>query len=161
MIAFLARLFSRPEPSLGEATSGDAAALAQLHAASFRRGWSEHEFERLLLDRTVLAHRAKLGRHIAGFIISRCVADEAEILSIAVSPRQRGHRLGTHLLELHLRRLAGRGVRTLFLEVEEQNAAARRMYARAGFRQVGQRVDYYPQQHGKAAAAVVLRRDLT
>ena len=68
----LARFFARPEPMLTEAGPRDAAALAALHGASFRRGWSEDEFERLLLDRSVLAHRATIGRRPVGFIISRC-----------------------------------------------------------------------------------------
>ena len=35
------RLFARGEPVLSEAAPRDAAAIAALHAASFRRGWSE------------------------------------------------------------------------------------------------------------------------
>jgi ribosomal-protein-alanine N-acetyltransferase len=63
------------------------------------------------------------------------------------------------MLDLHLRRLAGVGLRAVFLEVDEDNAPARRLYARAGFREVGRRPGYYPQ--GRAAkAALVLRRDL-
>ena len=41
MIGFLRNLFARSEPVLSEATGRDAAAIAPLHAASFRRGWSE------------------------------------------------------------------------------------------------------------------------
>ena len=65
----------------------DAAAIAALHAASFRRGWSDDEFERLLVERNVVAHRATAGRALHGFILSRLAADEAEILSIAVASR--------------------------------------------------------------------------
>ena len=80
-------MFSRAlrPPQLSDAADGDAAAIARLHAASFHRGWSEEEIEAMLLDRSVLAHRAMIGRHFAGFIISRQAADEAEILSIAVA----------------------------------------------------------------------------
>jgi len=84
MIAFIARLFSRSEPSLSEASPRDAARFAALHSASFRRGWSEGEFERLLIDRNITAHRAAIGTDLAGFILSRRAADEAEILSVAV-----------------------------------------------------------------------------
>jgi hypothetical protein len=80
-----ARFFARPEPMLSEAGPRDAATLATLHGASFRRGWSENEFERLLLDRSVLAHRATLGGRPVGFIISRIAAGETEILSVAVA----------------------------------------------------------------------------
>ena len=64
------------------------------------------------------------------------------------------------LLDLHLRRLAGLGCRAVFLEVDEHNRAAIRLYDRAGFRQVSRRANYYPVAEGNSAAALVLRRDL-
>jgi ribosomal-protein-alanine N-acetyltransferase len=158
MIAFLRRLFGRSEPVLFEAGPRDAAAIAQLHAASFHRGWSETEIERMLLDRYVLAHRATSGRAFAGFILSRMAVDEAEILSVAVAARWRGRGLARRLVDLHLRRLAGLGMRAVFLEVEEGNRPALRLYRRAGFRQVGRREGYYRESQG--AAALILRRDL-
>ena len=51
-------LFACGEPVLSEAMSRDAVAIAALHAASFRRGWSEQEVEGLLTDRHVVGHRA-------------------------------------------------------------------------------------------------------
>ena len=43
MIRFLTRLFAPGELTLSEATPRDAAAFAPLHAAAFRRGWSEDD----------------------------------------------------------------------------------------------------------------------
>jgi ribosomal-protein-alanine N-acetyltransferase len=160
MKALITRLFARAEPILSEASPRDAGAIAALHAASFRRGWSEDEVERLLLDAQVIAHRALSGRAFAGFILSRMAAGEAEILSVAVAPRWRGRGLAGRLLMLHLRRLAGLSVSTVFLEVEEGNKPALRLYDRAGFRQVGRRPGYYAQGPGTLVAALVLRRDL-
>ena len=160
MKRLFARLFARPEPMLSEASPRDAPALAALHGASFRRGWSEVEFERLLLDRSVLAHRATLGHQLVGFIISRLAAGEAEILSVAVARSHQGRGLARRLLDLHMRRLAGLGVRTIFLEVDDDNVPARRLYARNAFRQVGRRDGYYPRPGSAAGAALVLRRDL-
>jgi ribosomal-protein-alanine N-acetyltransferase len=160
MKALLKRLFGRAEPVLASADPRDAPALAALHAASFNRGWSEQEFEQLLTDRNVMADRAASGRTSVGFILSRRAADEAEILSVAVARAWRGGGLARRLLDLHLRRLAGLGLRTVFLEVDENNAPARRLYARAGFGEVGRRPGYYAGNGGNATAALVLRRDL-
>ena len=157
---WLASLFARGEPTLSEASGRDAAAIAPLHAASFRRGWSEHEVEGLLLDRHVIAHRATSGSRLAGFVMSRVVEDEAEILSIAIADAWRGRGLSRKLLTLHLRRLAALGARTVFLEVDEHNKPAIRLYDRAGFHEISRRPNYYPVPGGKAAAALVLRRDL-
>ena len=49
---------------------------------------------------------------------------------------------------------------SVFLEVEEDNTPARRLYQRSGFREVGRRPGYYRQDRDKAATALVLRRDL-
>ena len=92
--------------------------------------------------------------------MSRLVEDEAEILSVAVAGRQRGRGLSRNLLNLHLRRLAGLGARTVFLEVDEHNKPAIRLYDRAGFHEISRRPNYYPGAGAKAAAALVLRRDL-
>jgi len=156
----LLRWFAPPEPALAEATVRDAAALAALHGVSFRRGWSEDELERLLLDKAVIAHRAVTGRTLAGFILSRLAAGEAEILSVAVAPARRGRGLARKLLDLHLRRLAGLGAAAVFLEVDEDNAPARRLYAGAGFREVGRRPAYYVRDTQVPSNALVLRRDL-
>ncbi len=160
MMKRLTTLFKRGEPALSEAAGRDAAAISALHAASFRRGWSEEEVEHLIADRQVCTHRAMLGAGLTGFIMSRRAGDEAEILSVAVVRARRGRGLARGLLTLHLRRLAGFGVRTVFLEVDENNAPAIRLYARAGFREVGRRPNYYPGEGGGAASALVLRRDL-
>jgi ribosomal-protein-alanine N-acetyltransferase len=159
MKAWLARLFGRAEPVLAVAGPRDAPALAVLHAASFNRGWSEHEFEQLLTDRHVIADRAAIGRTNVGFILSRRAADEAEILSVAVARRWRGRGIARRLLDLHLRRLAGLGLRAVFLEVDEDNQPALRLYRRTGFAEVGRRPGYY-RTAGKQASALVLRRDL-
>jgi len=160
MIGILARLFSRGEPVLSEASRRDAAAIAKLHAAAFRHGWSDGEIERMLLERNIIAHRAMSGRTLQGFILSRLAGGEAEILSVAVASARRGRGLARALLNLHLRRLAGLGARAVFLEVDEDNEPARRLYQRAGFREVGRRTGYYQQGRDKAATALVLRRDL-
>jgi [ribosomal protein S18]-alanine N-acetyltransferase len=161
MIGFVSRLLGRGAPSCSEAQPADAAAIAALHKASFQRGWGEDEVYRLLVEKNVVAHRAMServmsGRTMAGFILSRLAAGEAEILSIAIAPKQRGRGFARPLLDLNLRRLAGLGARTVFLEVDENNRAARALYRRAGFADVGRRNSYY--QSG--AAALILRRDL-
>jgi [ribosomal protein S18]-alanine N-acetyltransferase len=160
MMEILSRLFSRAPPVLSEAQPKDAAGMAALHAASFRRGWSDGEFRSMLADKAVIAHRAMHGNRLCGFIISRIATDEAEILSVAVVRSAQGRGLGRELLILHLRRLAGLGVRRVFLEVGEDNEPAIRLYNRVGFEQVSQRAGYYQGEAGRQTAALVLRLDL-
>jgi [ribosomal protein S18]-alanine N-acetyltransferase len=157
MMNFISRMIGRTEPSISEARERDAAAIAKLHAASFKRGWSEEEFQRLLGDRNVVCHGLTVSRTLIGFILSRLAAGESEILSVAIAPAWRGRGFARPLLDLHLRRLAGLGANAVFLEVGEDNAAANRLYRNAGFYEVGRRTGYYD----RAATAVILRRDLS
>ncbi len=161
MMRFLARLFPGAAARIEDAYPRDAAAMARLHAASFRRGWSEEEFSQLLADRAVLAHKAVRSGVLTGFILSRVAAGEAEILSVAVARRAQGRGIAGQLLAAHLGRVAGMGADALFLEVDEGNEPARRLYARAGFREVGRRAGYYQDALGRHSTALVLRRDLS
>jgi [ribosomal protein S18]-alanine N-acetyltransferase len=160
MTNILTRLFGRGKAIFSEAGPRDAAPMAALHAISFRRGWSDGEFERLLSDRTAVAHRAMEGRTLVGFIISRRAAGEAEILSVAVAASVRGRGIAGAMLHLHMRRLAGLGTRAIFLEVDEANISACRLYASAGFHEVGRREGYYRDTAEQSSTALILRRDL-
>ncbi|AKO95612.1 Acetyltransferase [Marinovum algicola DG 898] len=132
-------------------------ALAALHAAAFApaRGWSAAEFESFLADPACL-----LVARPEGFALARVTLDEAELLTIATDPARRRQGVARGLLGALFGGLAGRGAETLFLEVAEDNAAARALYAGAGFAMAGRRRGYYPRRNGAAADALILRRAL-
>lgn len=145
-----------------------AQACADIHARSFAHAWSASEFETLLAGRDVVAEAAMAGGGLkfwrkspalAGFVLSRTVAGEAEILTIAVAPSFRRQGIGGALLGAHIATLAAQGIKTLFLEVEAGNHAALALYRSFDFYQVGTRKGYYPKAGAIAAAALVLRRD--
>jgi [ribosomal protein S18]-alanine N-acetyltransferase len=83
-----------------------------------------------------------------GFVLGRLVADEAEVLNLAVREGYRRQGEGRALLEELLRQFANSGVSRVFLEVRESNREAISFYERMGFRQSGRREDYYrePQE---------------
>lgn len=154
--------FGRRELALRLARTGDADALARLHAASFRIGWDGAEFERLIanrLTRTQVATDGPGGR-VLGFILLSGVSPEIEILSIAVDPAARGRGIGHRLVETAFGVLAAEGFETVFLEVEEGNASALKLYARNGFREIGRRAGYYRSDTGAALSAIAMRRDI-
>jgi len=140
-----------------------AATLARIHAASFAHGWDEEAMAAMLLDDMIqgdgLFAPGQPDAPVA-FVLSRCVLDEAEILTIAVSGRWRGRRASLRLLQHHLQCLAARGVRTVHLEVEEGNAPALRLYDRFGFIRTGERKGYYARADGSRATAVLMSREL-
>ena len=142
----------------------DSQALAELHEEDFVRPWAESEFESLLLQDTVFGFVAvEEGLAKAkpcGFILARRAAGEAEILTVAVSRSFRRRGIGRMLLDAVLRVLHAERIASLFLEVDENNAAAIALYRRLGFREVGRRPDYYRDAFARRSNAIVMRRDL-
>jgi [ribosomal protein S18]-alanine N-acetyltransferase len=135
-----------------------AASLAALHARAFARPWSAVEFEGLLSERNVFADGlfVRHDREPDGFVLSRQAADEAEILSTALTPAVRGRGYARQLLAHHLEQLSRIGVRTVHLEVDEGNAPALALYRHFGFREAGRRLSYYTKPDGSRAGALIL-----
>jgi len=77
-------------------------------------------------------------------------------MNVAVAPAKRRSGLGRGLVAEIISVMAARGVRQVYLEVRESNAAARALYAAQGFREVGRRKQYYRRP---VEDAIVLRRD--
>ncbi|NDR55938.1 ribosomal protein S18-alanine N-acetyltransferase [Aliiruegeria sabulilitoris] len=133
------------------------AALAALHALCFDtpRPWSEDEFATFQQSPGVY-----LCVRDAGFALGRIMLDEAELLTIAVTPaRQRvGH--GRQLLLAYEDEARIRGAKTSFLEVSAENKAARALYESFGYTQVGRRKEYYRAPTGERIDAIVYSRRL-
>ena len=150
-----------PEPYVAPlADASQAPALARLHATAFARPWDAHEFERMLCERSTQAHALWRAGTLQGFVLSRRAADEAEILTVVLSPALRGGGHSRKLLREHLSSLALAGIARVHLEVDEGNAPALRLYARHGFRQVGARTGYYLKADGSRATALTMSADL-
>ncbi len=94
-------------------------------------------------------------RSVCGLVAFRMMADEAEILNLAVDSRVRRRGMGSRLIEDAMAMLKAAGIKKIFLEVRESNEAARSFYARMGFTEAGRRRDYY---RGPAEDAFVLVR---
>jgi ribosomal-protein-alanine N-acetyltransferase len=132
--------------------------LATLHARAFTtpRPWSEAEFTALLADPLAFL----LVEGDAAFLLGRAVAGEAELLTIAVAPEARRLGLGRKLVGRFIYQARLRGAESAFLEVAEDNAAARGLYRASGFAEAGRRRGYYRTPEGKAVDALVLVRSL-
>lgn len=129
----------------------DPARLAAIHAEAFDAPWSAAALAELLASPGVVA-----AAEDDGFILIRVVADEAEILTLAVRPTARRAGLGARLVEAATVRAAALGAERMFLEVAESNAAARALYARSGFVEMGRRRGYYAHTDGRREDALTL-----
>ena len=122
----------------------DAAAASEiLQEAREAAGWSRQALlEFMPLPGAVALMSERAGRP-TGFVLGRLVADEAEVLNLAVREECRRKGEGRALVEELLLRFAKSGVSRVFLEVRESNRGAIGFYERMGFRQSGRREDYY------------------
>jgi [ribosomal protein S18]-alanine N-acetyltransferase len=108
-----------------------------------------------------IAIDSALGDHRPlGFSLLLLVANDAELLTVAVAYAARRRRVGMALVEDFLDIGTEAGAANAFLEVAEDNVPAQRLYARLGFRQEGVRRDYYRRPGNKRVAAHLLRRHL-
>jgi ribosomal-protein-alanine N-acetyltransferase len=117
--------------------------LARLHASCFADAWADSAFDALLASPGTFALLAQTGGEDVGFVLARVVADEAEILSLGVVPLARRRGAGQRLVAAAGELCAAAGGERLFLEVGNENRAARMFYRRMGFREMGLRRGYY------------------
>ena len=132
-------------------------ALAALHARSFTtpRPWSAAEFAGFLASPLCFLRSVS-----QGFVLGRVIADEAELLTIAVDPDARRNGAGRALLREFAAEARLRGATTAFLEVASDNAAARGLYTSGGWAESGLRKAYYHAPDGARIDAVVMSRSL-
>lgn len=132
--------------------------LAQIHADAFaqERGWSSDAFAALLGQpyTKIIATDSK------GFALTRTLAGESELLTLAVHPdwQRRGIARGLVQSWLASARLQAQAA---FLEVAADNSAALGLYQHAGFTRCGVRKAYYVRADAPAVDALLMTRALT
>ncbi|CAO3413893.1 GNAT family N-acetyltransferase [Azospirillum doebereinerae] len=138
----------------------EAAVVAALQQACFPDDpWDEASIATLACPPGGFAVLALDGEEPVGFALARVAAEDAEILAIGVLPAGRRAGVGRRLVDAVLTGARRLGATALFLEVAEDNEAARSLYKACGFFSVGRRPGYYKRRDGRVAA-LVLRHDL-
>lgn len=124
--------------------------IANLHKLCFpNKPWSASDF----------ADLKKSGCEIIasqnGFVVYRCVADEAEIITIGVAPDARRNGIGSAMLCIIEKNIKNQGVNKIFLEVASTNVAGQKLYENNGYKVVGIRPKYYD-----GVDAILMAKDL-
>jgi ribosomal-protein-alanine N-acetyltransferase len=137
----------------------DAAGLTSiLREAPEAANWTQASYRDWMNSLGAVAFVSESHGMVTGFIIGRRVADEAEVLNLAVTPLARRKGQGGALLKAALEEFRAGGVRRVYLEVRESNVAARAFYAKHGFSQTGKRLKYYRKPE---EAAIVMEMTLS
>ncbi|MEM6636624.1 MAG: GNAT family N-acetyltransferase [Pseudomonadota bacterium] len=129
--------------------------LCELHHAAFDypRPWTALEFASILDQPTVFL--VSIGK---GFLIARVLADETELLTLAVPIAERRRGIGKTLVQEFLAEASHRGAETAFLEVAADNGPARALYGATGWDTAGMRSGYYRKRDGTLVDALIMRR---
>lgn len=137
----------------------DAAAVTRIMEESPEAArWSKESYEASGGWGGMLALVSETRGELGGVLIGRQVADEGEVLNLAVRRGNRRKGEGGALLEAALAELKAGGVTHVYLEVRESNSAAIAFYEKHEFAKTGRRKSYY---HDPEEAAVLLEKKLT
>lgn len=145
--------------SITPAVLGSAPVLSRLHSLAFPKAeaWGEETLSGFLIQSHVAGFIAEDGAQPAGFILTRRIADEAEVLTVCVAPSFRRRGAGARLLAAAEADVALKGALRLILDVSDANAGARHLYDKAGYSLIGRRARYYKT----GADALVLAKTLS
>ncbi len=138
------------------AQKSDIPAVGLIERDSFGDPWGSREFATALNSPHTIfligeeasmgedgSTAARVSRKLVGYAIAQCVADESEILNLAVQREHRGQGIGGSLLDAALAEALSRGAAQVWLEVRESNRSARKLYQSRGFDEVSRRHGYY------------------
>ncbi len=135
----------------------DPALLSELHGLCFDTGWTAQSFAGLIASPAVSAFVVvSTSEEARGLVVLRQAADEAEIITIGILPDHRRRGLACALLDHALERSAADGIAVVYLEVSEDNTAARNFYRARGFGETGRRDAYYTGADATRMDAIVM-----
>ena len=146
--------------AIAEIREGDVAAVAALHARCFCEAWQPALIRRIAQAPGGFGLLWRSEDEPLGFVLGRCNHARAEVLSLGVAPPARKQGIARALMKEAIDRVSRRGLRELYLEVAEDNAAAQRLYRALGFAPVGRRPGYYARPGTQAVDALTFRRVL-
>lgn len=131
--------------------------FAEIHRLAFadKRPWSAQEIEEVMTAPTsICISMAK------GFVLSRVIACEGEILTIAIEPPWQNQGLGGTLLTLALEEMKNQGAQEVFIEVKKDDSRLVQFYQTHGFDEIALRRGYYRRSNGQLVDALIMRRHL-
>jgi ribosomal-protein-alanine N-acetyltransferase len=124
---------------------------------AYGEAWTSPQCAGLMPMPGVWLSLARDGEGVIGFSLGRVVAQEAELLLLAVKRQSQGKGAGQLLLDRFMKTARARGAQRLHLEVRDGNPAVK-LYSRAGFTAVGRRKNYYTGRDGQIYDALTLAR---
>lgn len=121
----------------------DAGSMAELERKVFSEPWSCADFEKACQDSNYIYIVALDKTKIVGYAGCVISYEDADITNIAVEDEYRRMGIAETLLEVMARLTGEKGVSNIFLEVRESNQAAKSLYVKKQFTEIGIRKNFY------------------
>lgn len=136
---------------------GNLGAVHQIESDIYEYPWTEGNLrDSMAVGYECLEYRC--AGALLGYAVMMIALDEAHILNLSIARSYQRQGYGQALLQLLSGIARTRSVSRMLLEVRPSNVAARGLYARAGFTEIGVRRGYYPATSGREDAIVLERR---
>ena len=117
--------------------------LVKIENASFSKPWTYSGFENELSNETANFLVAVYDNTEIGYIGFHTVLDEGYVANVAVLPEFRRHGIASILLENAMEICREKSLAFLSLEVRKSNEKAISLYNKFGFKNVGERKNFY------------------
>ena len=135
--------------------------IVKIENETFPCPWPEEAFleeihfplSHFYVAQTFTGHANRIPR-VLGYIICWTVADEMQILNIAISKKFRRCGIGQKLLDMAIKIAREENVKLISLEVRRSNLTAIHFYEKNKFKIVGVRKGYYSNNHEDALIMV-------
>lgn len=130
--------------------------ICEIDKTSSCYNWTKKMFLEELVNKNSCFKVLFLDDKIVGYIIYHTIFDESEILNIVINRDFKKQKLGTYLLEQTVNDILKRKIKTIFLEVGENNIPAINLYLKFGFKEYNRRDKYYKNKE----AALLMKKSL-
>ena len=141
-------------PRYRRMTGGDLDAVTAIEQGVYPHPWMHGNFS----DSLAAGYHCwivECGGAIAGYTVVMIAAGEAHLLNLSVAAPWQGRGLGRELLSFVVKLARDYAAQKILLEVRPSNAAARALYALAGFSEIATRRGYYPAGPSREDAVVM------
>lgn len=150
----MSAVFKSMEAGFEPMTDGRLDEVVAIERRAYGHPWTRGNFA----DSLRSGYQAQLltaGETVIGYFVAMQGVDEVHLLNITVDPDHQGRGWGRVMLDALAIWARSRGAQWLWLEVRTSNLRAQQVYARYGYRRVGERRNYYPAQQGREDAIVM------
>jgi len=129
--------------------------VIEIEKLSFQSPWSINTFESEIKNPISHLWALATDNTLLGYVCFWMFDSDIQLINIAVHPNKRGQRLGQLLLNKIIRTSITHGMQNIWLEVRPSNLAAKRLYRKFGFQEVGRRPRYYTDTNEDAILMIL------